>query len=133
RIDLRGSGQGVALARRPYHAGCSEDIRAAVAEIQRWSPASPLVLIGFSLGGNIVLKLAGEASDHPVPGLERVAAVAPPIDLERCSGLISLPRNRFYELHFLRNLIGQARRRHALVPGLGPTRFPREMTLRRYD
>src|SRR5438477_567583 len=79
-------------------------------EIQRWSPHSPVVLIGFSLGGNIVLKLAGELQGHPLPSLERVAAVAPPIDLERCVRLLSLPRNRFYEMHFLRDLIDQARR-----------------------
>src|SRR4051812_30853404 len=85
RMDLRGCGRGIALARRGYHAGCSDDVRAAIAEIRRWSPASPVALIGISLGGNIVLKLAGEAGDHPVPGLERVAALGPPADMVRCA------------------------------------------------
>ena len=77
RLDLRGAGKGLPLARRGYHAGCSDDLRAALAEVHRWSPASPLLLIGVSLGGAIALKLAGEAAGRPVPGLERVAAPQP--------------------------------------------------------
>jgi predicted alpha/beta-fold hydrolase len=133
RLDLRGCGQGLPLARRPYHAGCSDDLRAAAAAMHRGSPGSPLVLIGFSLGGNIVLKLAGEAKTLPVPGLECVVAVSPPIDLERCAGMIAQPRNRFYELHFLRELVRLARRRQYLFPDLPSVRFPRRMSLRIYD
>ncbi|HEV3262582.1 MAG TPA: alpha/beta fold hydrolase [Gemmataceae bacterium] len=133
RLDLRGCGRGMTLARRSYHAGCSDDVRAAVAEVHRWSPASPLVLIGFSLGGNVVLKLAGEAAARPVPGLERVATVAPPIDLERCAALIGLARNRLYELHFVRELMTLARRRQQYFPDSRPLRFPRRMTLRLFD
>lgn len=134
RLDLRGSGRGLALARRSYHAGCSDDVRAVAKEVQRWSPASPLVLVGFSLGGNIVLKLAGEAASAPVPGLARVAAVAPPIDLERCSARLALGHNRFYELHFLRELATLARRRKRFFPELPTVPWPdRNMTLRRFD
>jgi len=133
RMDLRGCGRGVALARRPYHAGCSEDVRAAAAEVRRWSPASPLVLIGFSLGGNVVLKLAGEAAVQPVPGLEGVAAVAPPIDLERCCALLAQPWNRIYEQFFVRNLTALARQRQRLFRDTPPLRFPRPLTLRLFD
>jgi predicted alpha/beta-fold hydrolase len=133
RMDLRSCGKGVTLARRPYHAGSSEDVRAALALIHRWSPHSPLALIGFSLGGNIALKLAGEAAGRPVPGLTRVAAVAPPIDLERCAGLIGQPRNRFYELHFLRELLALFRRRHRRFPDLPRVRFPKPLSMRTYD
>jgi len=133
RLDLRGCGRGITLARRPYHAGCSDDVRAAVAEVRRWSPASPLSLAGFSLGGNIVLKLAGEAASEPVPGLACVAAVAPPIDLECCATLIGLARNRLYELHFVRELVALAKRRQRHFPDSRPLRFPRRMTLRLFD
>jgi predicted alpha/beta-fold hydrolase len=133
RIDLRGCGQGTALARRPYHAGCSDDLRAAAAEVHRWAPESSLALIGFSLGGNIVLKLAGECADRPVPGLERVAAVAPPIDLLRCSLMLARPRNRLYELHFLRELVALARRRQRLFADQPPLRFPRRLSMRLFD
>lgn len=133
RLDLRGCGRGLALARQPYHAGSSNDVRAAAAEIHRDCPTSPLVLIGFSLGGNIVLKLAGEAREHPVPGLQRVAVLAPPIDLERCVALLREPRNRFYELHFIRELTQLARRRQSCIPNLPALRLPRALTMPLFD
>lgn len=133
RLDLRSCGKGLPLARRPYHAGSSEDIRAVLDTVHRWSPASPLSLAGFSLGGNIVLKLAGEAADRPVPGLAKVAAVAPPIDLQRCSDLLGQPRNRFYEQRFLSELLALARRRRHCFPDLPRVRFPQPLTVRLFD
>jgi predicted alpha/beta-fold hydrolase len=133
RIDLRGSGRGVALARRIYNGGCSADVRVALEEIHSWSRPSPLALVGFSLGGNIALKLAGEAAAAPVAGLERVAAVAPPIDLERCAAMLAAPRNRFYEVHFLRCLVRQVRDVERYATGKPSTRFPGRLTLRQFD
>jgi predicted alpha/beta-fold hydrolase len=133
RMDLRGVGRGEALARRTYHGGCSDDVRAAVAEIHRWSPASPLLLIGLSLGGNIVLKLAGEADLHPVPGLDRVAAVSPPIDMVACAALIAQPRNRFYEQHYVRALVSQTVRHQQFFRDVPPIHFPSRLTLRQFD
>jgi predicted alpha/beta-fold hydrolase len=133
RLDLRGSGRGLALARGSYNGACSGDVRAALAELARACPSSPVALIGFSLGGNIVLKLAGEAATHPVPNLACVAAVSPPIDFVQCAALLALPRNRLYELHFLRSLIRQVRQRQRLFPDLPQVRFPRRMTIRLFD
>jgi predicted alpha/beta-fold hydrolase len=133
RIDLRGAGRGEALARRGYHGGCSDDVRAALTVVGSRSPASPLILVGLSLGGNIVLKLAGETSTYPVPGLERVAAVSPPIDMVRCSELLALPRNRFYDKHYAHTLVEQVRRRQRLGRREPPIRFPRRLTLRLFD
>ena len=133
RMDLRGVGRGMALARRPYHGGCSDDVRAAARAIEAWSPTSPLVLIGFSLGGNIVLKLAGEAAADPLPNLERVAAISPPVDLTRCAALLALPRNRFYEHYYVRDLLRQVRQRQAIFPEEATIRFPRRMTMRLFD
>lgn len=133
RMDLRGCGSGMALARRPYHGGCSDDVRAAARAIAAWSPTSPLVLIGFSLGGNIVLKLAGEAAADPLPNLERVAAISPPVDLTRCAALLALPRNRFYERYYVRGLLRQVRQRQAIFPEEATIRFPRRMTMRLFD
>jgi predicted alpha/beta-fold hydrolase len=133
RLDLRGAGKGIPLARATYHGGRSNDLRAALAEVHRWSPTSPLVVIGQSLGGNIALKLAGEAANRPVPGLERVGAMGPPIDLGRCAALLGLPSNRLYENYFLRGLIAEARQRQRYFPDLPPLRFPRRMTMRLFD
>jgi uncharacterized protein len=133
RMDLRGCGRGAALSRKTYNGACSDDVRAAALEVGRWSPGSPLILIGFSLGGNIALKLAGEAADDPLPGLDRVAAVAPPIDLVRCAALISSPRNRFYELHFVRSMLKQVRAHQRHFPDLPAVRILSRATLRQFD
>lgn len=133
RMDQRGAGAGLPLARGVYHAGRSDDVRAALAEIHRWSPSSPLLLIGLSLGGALALRLAGEAADRPVPGLTRLAAISPPIDLPRCSALLSLPQNRLYESNFLRDLLIAARQRQRFFPDLPPLNLPRRLTMQLFD
>jgi predicted alpha/beta-fold hydrolase len=133
RMDLRGSGEGVALARGSYNAACSDDVRAVAEEIGRWAPESPLALVGFSLGGNVVLKLAGEATDRPLPNLARVAAVAPPIDLVGCSEVLGWRRNVLYNLHFVRGLLAQLRQQRRHFPDLPVVRFPRWLSLLTFD
>jgi predicted alpha/beta-fold hydrolase len=133
RMDLRGAGDGVALARRTYNAGCSEDVRAVANEVGRLAPNSPLVLVGMSLGGNIVLKLAGESVAEPVANLAGVAAVSPPIDLERCAALMGLRRNRFYERWFLHGLLKQVHSQWRCMPDVPRIQFPPHLTLRRFD
>jgi predicted alpha/beta-fold hydrolase len=133
RIDLRGAGAGFGLAEKFYHGGRSEDIRAALAEMLAWSPESPLWVLGFSLGGNMALKLAGEAAEEPVPGLDRVAAVAPPIDVLRCSHLISQRHNRFYDRFFASQLMRLARLRAEYYPNPPLPEFPRRASIREFD
>jgi predicted alpha/beta-fold hydrolase len=133
RMDLRGSGRGIGLARRPYHGGCSDDVRAVMEDIARWCPGSPVTLLGFSLGGNIVLKLAGASFDRPIDNLEGVAALAPPIDFERCADLLASPRNRLYEQFFVRALLRQVSERQRHFPDHGAPPFPRRLTLRSFD
>jgi predicted alpha/beta-fold hydrolase len=133
RMDLRGAKPSIDLSRQTYHAGRSDDLRAAVEVVHGWAPTSPITLVGFSLGGNAVLKLAGEAAERPVPGLSRVGALAPPIDLERCAALMSRPQNRLYDSYFVRELIQEAHLRQHHFPDLPPLRFPRRMTIRLFD
>ena len=131
RMDLRGCGAGMAHARRFYNAACSDDVRACLDWIGRQNPGSPLLLAGFSLGGNIVLKLAGEAARNPVAGLLGVAAVAGPIDLLRCSKLIA--NFPVYDRFYVRTLVDQVRTHERLFPELPPIVFPRRMTLWQFD
>jgi predicted alpha/beta-fold hydrolase len=133
RMDMRGAGHGLPLARGSYHSGRSEDVRTALAELARLVPGSPLLLLGVSLGGNVALKLAGELPIHPVPGLVRVAAIAPPIDLVRCSELILLPRNRLYERRFTRDLLRDALLRRQHFPDLPPLRLPEPLNVVLFD
>ncbi|HEX4591323.1 MAG TPA: alpha/beta fold hydrolase [Gemmataceae bacterium] len=133
RLDLRGTGSGFRLARGCYNAGCSADVRAVLAAVHRLAPRSPLWLAGISLGGNVALKLAGETAEHPVANLVKVAVIAPPVDLEACSALLSGPQNRLYEWHFVRELLTQARRRARLFPDPPLPTFPRRPSLRLFD
>jgi len=131
RMDLRGCGAGVKLARRFYNAACSADIRSVLERLQVLHPDSPLLLAGFSLGGGIVVKLAGESADRPMTALCAVAAVAPPLDLVRCSVLIE--RQRFYDAHYARKLARDVRAHAAHFTDLPPICFPRGLTLRQFD
>jgi predicted alpha/beta-fold hydrolase len=133
RVDLRGTGDGLPLARKAYHAGCSEDVRAVLEMVHGLAPESPVWLVGVSLGANIVLKLAAEAADRPVPGLQRVLALGPPIDMPRCSVLMARRGNRFYNRYFARILVSQAIQRQRLFPDTPSVQFPRRATLRVFD
>ncbi len=133
RVNLRGCGTGAALARKPYHGGCSDDLRIVVESVHSWSPESPLHVVGFSLGGNIALKMAAEAAENPLPGLRRVAAIGPPIDFVRCVDLLRRPRNRLYELHYVHRLVRQAQLRQQIFPDLRRVKFDRHLTLRGFD
>src|SRR5579864_4672507 len=116
RLDLRGCGAGLGLARLPYHSGRSEDAAAALRKIAELCPRSPTTLIGFSLGGNIALKLLGESANDLPEQLDRAAAVCPPVDLLRCVESLARGINRFYDRHFVRLLCAQIEDLHRLVP-----------------
>jgi len=131
RLDLRGAGAGARLARRFYNAACSDDVRAVLAALHAEQPGSPLYVVGFSLGGNVALKLAGEARATPVAGLAGVAAVGPPIDLARCSVLLT--RLPFYDRFYVGHLVRQVRRQAGHFDDLPVPDFPRGLTLRGFD
>lgn len=109
RIDLRGCGAGVGLARQPYHSGRSADLAAALAALAEWCPGSPATLIAFSLGANIALKLAGECGDRPPGRLVRVIAICPPVDLAACVVALRRYPARFYDRFFSATLVQQVR------------------------
>ncbi len=116
RMDLRGCGAGHELARWPYHSGRSEDAAAALQAIARIAPDSPVTLVGFSLGGNITLKLAGELAGSPCAHLDSAMAVCPPADLAACSRQISKRLNTFYDRYFVARLLEQLAARRHLLP-----------------
>jgi len=132
RVNLRGCGGSMADAKRPYHAGCSADILEVLRHAAMWYPGSPLWLVGLSLGGNVVLKLAGEITPTEVPALEKVLAVAPPVDLQHCSNLLDQPHNALYERKFVKELTLLARQR-AGCHGEALPPFRRGLKLREFD
>ena len=122
RMNLRGAGPGFDLARGFYHAGRTEDVRAVVDRLAASAPGSPIAVAGFSLGGNLALKLAAEASRPGYDGaaIDCVVAANPPVDLSLCCRAMRSPGNRVYDWSFVRWLRAEVLRRHARHPELGP-------------
>jgi len=104
RVNLRGSGQGVHYARRPYNGGTSADILDVVQTMKKQTPHSPLILIGYSLGGNILLKLLGELGEKGTELVEKGIAVCPPIDLARTMELLCQGTNQIYHRYYVKGL-----------------------------
>jgi uncharacterized protein len=115
RMDQRGFGSAAKLALWPYHPGRSEDVAAALRAIDQLTDGSSTSLVGFSLGGNIVLKLAGESPDLLPPNVTSVMAINPPIDLAALVAALEQPSNRFYNYYFTRTVLRGIARRHRHV------------------
>jgi uncharacterized protein len=98
-----------------YHSGQTSDL---LAVIQQLKPRAPLFLAGFSLGGNVALKLAGELGASAADLLAGVAAVSTPIDLAACVEQLQRPANFIYSSRFLKRLKERIRRKEQLTPGL---------------
>ncbi len=104
RINLRGCGDGQGMARRPYHAGRSDDLAAVVESVRSLCPQAPISVVGFSLGGNILLKWLGEAATSLPDNLTRAVAVNPPADLQVCTNSLATLWGGFYDRHFAKLL-----------------------------
>jgi uncharacterized protein len=105
-------------ARRMYHSGETTDLDFVVRRLATAHPAQPLVVAGFSLGGNVVLKWLGEQGGDTPPQLCGAVAVSVPFDLERGSRHIERGFARVYGWHFLRTLRAKARAKLCVFPGL---------------
>ena len=101
RYNQRNCGGTDALAPVLYHSGLSNDVAAVAREIIARDKVSRLALVGFSMGGNIVLKLAGEWGAQAPPQFRAVAVCCPAIDLAKSADTLHEPANRIYEKYFL--------------------------------
>jgi hypothetical protein len=98
-----------------YHSGLSGDVGAVIDHFAKKYRLERVALVGYSMGGNLVLKLAGEwGNRHP---LVAVASVCPAVDLSPGSAALHEPANRLYEYRFLLGLLRRYRRKAALFPG----------------
>jgi predicted alpha/beta-fold hydrolase len=134
RMNQRNCGGTEALAPTLYHSGRSPDVAAVARNLIDQDHISRLALVGFSMGGNLVLKLAGEwGSSGPVQ-FRAVAAVCPAVDLAASADALHLRSNRLYEEYFLWKLKGRLRSKAKLFPGAFDTSRLRGIgTLRDFD
>jgi predicted alpha/beta-fold hydrolase len=116
RMNQRNCGGTDDLTPTLYHSGRSQDVARVAEHLVAQDRISRFALAGFSMGGNLVLKLAGEWQQGP-SGFQAVAAVCPALDLAASADALHRPANRLYELYFLwklrRRLLAKAR----LFPG----------------
>jgi len=118
RLDPRGFGAGLTLARHSMHAGRTDDLRAALRHVSVLCPGSPRAVVGFSLGGSVLLRMLGELAGEGRGELERAIAVAPPLDLLAGCRELGQGVRRWYDRHFARQLWRYWRERRRCCPGL---------------
>jgi uncharacterized protein len=134
RVNYRNCGGGEHLTSTLYHGGLSGDLRSVVNQLIENDGLQRLFLLGFSLGGNMVLKLAGEYADDPPPQVAAICAVSPSVDLQASTELILTKRNWIYHNRFVRSLKNRIRLKQKLFPGLYDlSRLPKIRTIRDFD
>jgi predicted alpha/beta-fold hydrolase len=116
RMNMRNCGNTETLTPTLYHSGLSADVGAVAEELIREERLERIALIGFSMGGNLVLKLAGEWSDHAPLQVKAIATVSPAMDLAASADALHSWQNWIYEQKFLRGLRNRFRRKAVLFP-----------------
>jgi len=134
RLNQRNCGGTEHLSRGLYHSGLTADAKVVMRQLVEQDGVAKVAIAGYSLGGNLALRLAGEFGEAPPPELVAVCAVSPTMDLARCVEALERPANRFYEWNFLRNLRARMHRKAGAWPGvydLAP--LTRVRSIRQFD
>jgi uncharacterized protein len=134
RLNQRNCGGTEHLARGLYHSGLTHDPLFVMRELIEADRLRSIAVAGYSLGGNLTLKLAGELGDAAPPELKAVCAVSPTMELAVCVEALERRGNVLYEWNFVRNLRARMKRKSAAWPGmydLAPLRSVR--TVRQFD
>ncbi len=111
RTNVRGCGGTIDWCRTLYHAGLTSDLHSLLGQIE-----GPKILVGYSLGGNQVLKLAAELGQGSNAGVIGVCSVSAPLDLAACSRKLEAPSNFLYERRFVSSMKEKMRERQRLMP-----------------
>ena len=116
RVNFRNCGGTEHLTPTFYHGGLSGDLRAIIEELITHDKLPRIYLVGFSLGGNVVLKLGGEYGNDPPPQVYALCAISPSVDLAASTRLIQQKKNWVYHGNFVRNLKRKVRTKYKLFP-----------------
>ncbi len=134
RMNMRNCGGTEHECPTLYHSGLSGDVLAVLRHYQQTRGAERWSMVGYSMGGNLVLKLAGELAQDAAPLLCAVAGVSPAVDLAPSSDALHEPANRIYEWKFLRGLVQRYAYKCTLFPQIfDPTRSRGVRSLREFD
>ncbi len=116
RMNMRTCGGTERLSPTLYHSGMSGDVGAVLRFFLEHERLEEIALIGYSMGGNLVLKLAGELGSNAPAQLRAVVGVSAAVDLRESADALHEPSNRFYERRFVRALLKRFRRKAFLFP-----------------
>jgi predicted alpha/beta-fold hydrolase len=117
RMNQRACGDGEALSDALYNSGLSGDYRAVLEELIVRDKLPAIFFAGYSMGGNLAFKMAGELGAAAPRELRAVCGVCPTLDLAACVDALEAPRNFIYQGHFVRKLKTRLRRKAILFPG----------------
>ncbi len=117
RLNQRNCGDTEHLATGLFHSGLTADAAHVVHELSSVDGLPSIAVAGYSLGGNLALKLAGEYGRHAPAALVAVAAVSPIIEISECTRALERPSNALYQWNFVRDLKRRMRRKDVLDPG----------------
>jgi len=134
-MNMRNCGGTEHLAATLYHSGMTEDIRRVILEeLVGREGLTEVFLAGFSMSGNMVLRLAGDYGAGFPAALKGVAAVSPSIDLDSCAAALERKGNALYRWSFVKHLRARVRRKGRLQPGAyDPRTLRRVRTIREFD
>ena len=118
RLNQRNCGNTEHLSTGLFHSGLTADAAHVVDELTTVDELPAIAVAGYSLGGNLALKLAGEYGAHAPRTLVGVAAVSPIIEIDLCVAALERPGNALYNWNFVRDLKRRMRRKERLRPGL---------------
>jgi hypothetical protein len=134
RINQRNCGGTERLTATLYNSGLSADFRAVLLELIECDRLKQIFFAGYSMGGNLILKMAGELGAEAPRELRGVCGVCPTLDLAACVDAIERPENWLYQLRFVRDLKSRMRRKAKLFPGRFELNgLSRVRTLREFD
>ena len=134
RMNMRNCGGTEDLAPTLYHSGLSADVAAVMKTLAAEKGLKAFALVGYSMGGNLVLKLAGEMGANPPGYLKAVVGVSPAMDLGVSADALHRISNRVYEWKFLIGLRRRFRRKAELFPEIYSTvGLERIASLRQFD
>jgi uncharacterized protein len=134
RVNQRNCGGTDHLAATLYNSSLSSDVATVARNVVERDRISRFALVGFSMGGNLVLKTAGEWGREAPAEFRAVAAVCPAMDLAASADALHLPGNRIYEQYFLLKLGRRFRNKAKLFPDqFDPKRLRGIRSLRDFD
>jgi predicted alpha/beta-fold hydrolase len=134
RLNQRNCGDTEHLSAGLFHSGLTADVAHVIDELATLDGLPALAVAGYSLGGNLALKLAGEYGAHPPPALRAVAAVSPIVEIAECVRALERRDNILYQWNFVRDLKRRIRRKARLRPGLFDlTKLSAIRTVREFD